>query len=61
LYDLPIKRALTPTNYIGDGVFKALRGQPLGIASTEMLALAVVTVTGLVAFLVISRRKELSE
>lgn len=50
-----------PTNYVGDGVFKALQGQPLAAGRVETIALSVACIVSLVVFIAMYRRKELSE
>ncbi len=50
-----------PSNYIGDGVFKALQGQSLAGAQTELLALTLSSLITLTIFIVAYRRREVSE
>jgi len=58
---LAVLAKFVPSNYIGDGVFKALQGQSLAGAQTELLALILSSLVTLAIFVVAYRRKEVSE
>lgn len=50
-----------PSNFIGDGVFKAVQGQSLAAGRAECLALALASAITLTVFIAAYRHKELSE
>lgn len=50
-----------PSNYIGDGVYRALHGQAMAAAGREFLALGVASIVLLGLFVLLYRRHELSD
>lgn len=52
---------VVPSNYIGDGIYEALQGAPLGDGLLELGVLAGAAIVALVLLIIFYRRRELAE